>query len=162
MGERRDEEMRAGEPLRVISDVVTFLATAEQTGGAFALYCSETPPGAGVPPHRHAGVSEVCLVLAGEYAFLCGEAIVRATAGDCVRIPAGAVHAFTNTGRGPGRLLVAAGPGAGFERFCRAVGAPAGAEEEARAAGPGEVARLIGAAALYGIEILPPDGAGHS
>ncbi|HMQ33332.1 MAG TPA: cupin domain-containing protein [Chloroflexaceae bacterium] len=162
MGERQDGGAQAGGTLRVISDVVTFLATAEQTGGAFALYSSETPPGAGVPPHRHAGVSEVCLVLAGEYTFLVGEALVRATAGDSVRIPAGVVHAFTNTGRAPGRLLVAAGPGGRFEQFCRAVGAPAGAGQGPPAAGPGEVARLIAAAADYGIEILPPAGASHS
>lgn len=154
MVNRRGDTAEAAE-LRVISDLVTFLATSEQTDGAFTLFRSVTPPGAGVPPHRHAGVSEVCLVEAGEYTFLRSETIQRVGAGEVVCITAGEIHAFTNTGRVPGQLLVIAAPGVGVEAFCRAAGALAAQRpDDGPAGGPG-IAHLIAIAAQHGIELLP-------
>lgn len=152
----------AGAELRVISDLVTILASAEQTGGSLTLYHSVTPPGAGVPPHRHPGVSEVCLVLAGEYTFLRSEAIEGVGAGEVVCIGAGEVHAFTNTGRAPGQLLVVAAPGGGVERFFREAGAPPGPEPGTGRPRPPDIARLIAIAARHGIEFLPREDAGRT
>lgn len=146
--------------LRVISDLVTFLATTEQTGGAFTLYRSVTPPGAGVPPHIHPGVSEVCLVVAGEYTFLRAETIRRVGVGEVVCIAGDEVHAYTNTGRTPAQLLVVAAPGHGVEGFCRAVGEPAHDSLDGAPPGPPDIARLIAIAAQYGIALLPPSRAG--
>lgn len=150
----------AGTELRVISDLVTFLATSEQTGGAFTLYRSVTPPGAGVPPHCHPGVSEVCLVIAGEYTFLRAETILRVVAGEVVCVPGGEVHAFTNTGRTPGQLLVVAAPGQGIEGFFRAAGALSAATPPEEPPAPPDTAHLIALAALHGIELLPQPRAG--
>lgn len=160
MGTQRDDTGAQGAGLRVISDIVTFLATSEQTGGAFTMYRSVTPPGAGVPPHTHPGVSEVCLVVAGEYTFLRAETIQRVGAGEVVCIAAGELHAFTNTGRAPGQLLVVAAPGHGVEGFCLAVGEPPGEEPADAPPGPPDIARLIAVAARHGIELLPPGRAG--
>jgi quercetin dioxygenase-like cupin family protein len=154
MASRRGETAENAE-LRVISDLVTFLATSEQTGGALTLYRSITPPGAGVPPHRHAGVSEICLVEAGEYTFLRSETLRRVQAGEVVCITPGELHAFTNTGRVPGQLLVIAAPGADVEAFCRAAGALAKDRPDDAPASRPDIAQLISVAAQHGIELLP-------
>jgi mannose-6-phosphate isomerase-like protein (cupin superfamily) len=161
MVSRRGDTAEAAE-LRVISDLVTFLATSEQTDGAFTLFRSVTPPGAGVPPHRHAGVSEVCLVEAGEYTFLRSETIQRVGAGEVVCIVGGEIHAFTNTGRVPGQLLVIAAPGADVEAFCRAAGALVGDRPDDAPTSRPDIAQLISVAAQHGIELLPrsPPGLG--
>jgi len=42
---------KTGETYRVVMDAVTFIARAENTGGAYSLFETTTPPGAGAPPH---------------------------------------------------------------------------------------------------------------
>lgn len=44
-------------------DVVTIKLTGQETGGAFALLETVTPPGAGPPPHVHHREDETFYVL---------------------------------------------------------------------------------------------------
>lgn len=60
----------------------------------FEQWCA---PGSGAPAHLHA-VEEVLQVIAGQADVRVGDEQQALSAGDAVTIPAGAVHAFTNTG----------------------------------------------------------------
>lgn len=72
-----------------------FLATGEQTGGAFALVDEQAMQGEAVPLHVHREDVESLYVLEGEIAFYLGDQPpVRAGAGAFVHVPAGAVHGF--------------------------------------------------------------------
>ena len=42
-----------GKTLWVVDELMTFKATAEDTGGAYSLTDSLVPPGGGPPPHIH-------------------------------------------------------------------------------------------------------------
>ncbi|NWG18739.1 MAG: cupin domain-containing protein [Chloroflexi bacterium] len=154
MTEMRQSSIQASEQFQVISDLVTFLITVEQTTGGFLLYSSVTPAGAGVPPHRHAGIREIVLVVAGEYTFFREETILHASVGDIVDISAGEVHSFTNTGHVPGRLLVIAAPGRCIEEFFRDVGVVHTGDLETTSS-QDEIARFVEHAARHGIEMLP-------
>jgi quercetin dioxygenase-like cupin family protein len=72
-----------------------FLATGEQTGGAFALVDEQAKSGDSVPLHRHEDDMESFYVLDGEIMFFIGDQPgVRAGAGSFAHLPAGTVHGF--------------------------------------------------------------------
>lgn len=74
--------------------VLEFLATGEETGGAFALFEARGLPGMEPPPHLHTREDETYYLLAGELSFTVGERTFRATRGDFVFLPRGVRHAF--------------------------------------------------------------------
>lgn len=71
-----------------------FLATGDETAGAFALVDEQAMRGEAVPLHVHPDDVESFYVLDGEISFFLGEGMVRAGAGSFVHVPAGAVHGF--------------------------------------------------------------------
>ena len=72
-----------------------FLATGEQTGGAFALVDEQAKRGESVPLHRHLDDMESFYVLEGEITLYVGDQPgVRATAGSFAHLPGGTVHGF--------------------------------------------------------------------
>ena len=72
-----------------------FLATGEQTGGAFALVDERATRGESVPLHRHPDDMESFDVLDGELSLYIGdEPGVRAGAGSFAHLPGGTVHGF--------------------------------------------------------------------
>ena len=143
-------EAGEGRTLRVISDVVTVKASAEDTGGAYSLFETSTPPGGGTPPHYQRYEDEAFYVLEGRCGFRFGEDTVEITEGGYAFVPRGTVHAFTNAGDGPLRMIVLVTPGGIHEKFFAEVG-----EDPATPAGPPDIAKLLAAAPKYGIEILP-------
>lgn len=98
----------------------TIRLTAEQTGGRLGCFESEIPAGEGPPFHIHDDADEFFRVLDGQFAFWCGDAQVRLSAGGVICVPRGAVHRFQNIGDAAGRLMVVMTPG-GFEGFFPAV-----------------------------------------
>lgn len=155
MNDEQSVEPALGQQLRVISDTVTFMVTASQSDRAFAIYSSLTPPGAGMPPHRHWGFREFHLIVAGEYTFLRSETILTARPGDMIAIRAGEIHSYTNTGRAQAEVLVIAMPGLALERFYRATGVTPGERGDTGATGPPDIRRFIAVAAAHGIELMP-------
>lgn len=141
----------AEETWRVIDDVVTFKVTTDQTHQTFALFATQTPPGAGTPPHRHPGEDEAFYVLEGNYTFVVNDAPRVLHAHQAVYVPAGAVHAYTNTGATQGRMLIINTPGLAHERFFRLAGVPVSAAPT----NPPNIARIVAIADECGIEILP-------
>jgi quercetin dioxygenase-like cupin family protein len=73
----------------------SFLATGEQTGGAFALVDERATRGESVPLHRHPDDMESFYVVEGEITLFVGdEPGVRAGAGSFAHLPGGTVHGF--------------------------------------------------------------------
>ncbi len=150
----------AGKSYRVISDIVTFIATGEDTGGAYAMFEVRTPPGTGVPPHIEHNDDETFYVLEGQYIFKIGNEEHRLGPGDYARIIRGTPHGFRIIGETAGRTLVMTMPGGVHEHFFAEAGVPVddplnpGAPD-----GPPGFDRVMAACVKYGIEMLPPSAA---
>ena len=140
-------ERGEGRQLRLITDLVTIKATTADTGDAFALFETETPPAGGCPPHRQRYDDEAFFVLDGRYAFLAGDEQVELGPGGYLYVPRGTVHAFTNVGSTTARMLVLVAPGGIHQQFLDEVGDRAG-----RAAWEADINRLLEVAPKYGIE----------
>jgi quercetin dioxygenase-like cupin family protein len=88
---------RPGEAeLRWMGETSTyFLATGEQTDGAFCLVDERAVKGESVPLHRHDQDMESFYVLEGELTLFVGDGPgVLAPAGSFAHVPAGVVHGF--------------------------------------------------------------------
>jgi quercetin dioxygenase-like cupin family protein len=82
--------------LRWMSETSTqFLATGEQTGGAFCLVDERASRGESVPLHKHSEDMESFYVLEGEVTLYVGDGPgVLAPAGSFAHVPGGTVHGF--------------------------------------------------------------------
>ncbi|CRK57133.1 Uncharacterized conserved protein, contains double-stranded beta-helix domain [Alloactinosynnema sp. L-07] len=73
----------------------TWLARAEDTGGAYSLLDVRARPGSEPPPHTHTYEDEAALVITGDVTFHVGEQTMHATDGQFVYLPRGLQHHFT-------------------------------------------------------------------
>ena len=76
-----------GRQFTVVGSVMTYKATAEQTGGAYSLAVEITPPHGGLPLHVHHREDEAMYILDGEYEIQCGNQLFHVTAGTFVFLP---------------------------------------------------------------------------
>lgn len=131
-----------------LSQRQTILATAEETGGAFALVEETVRAGLEPPPHIHTREDEAFYVIDGDVDFHVGDRTLHATPGTFVYLPRGVPHAFAV--RTPtARLLVLLAPG-GFERFFAGLARPL--VDDPAPPTPEEFGRLLATAPTYGIE----------
>jgi mannose-6-phosphate isomerase-like protein (cupin superfamily) len=92
-----------------------FLADGDETGDRYCVSEWWLEPGdSGPGPHSHDGNEELFYVLEGTMTFRAGEDLVDAAPGTFLRIPAGVVHDFYNTGDARAGVLNVYIPG-GFE-----------------------------------------------
>jgi quercetin dioxygenase-like cupin family protein len=105
-----------------MGEKVSYLATADDTNGAFTFCEIATRPDGGPPPHKHAVMDEIFYVIEGRHDFLVGDKTETLEAGDALYIPAGTMHTFSNKSAATGRLLDIHTPG-GFEKFFDEIGA---------------------------------------
>lgn len=140
----------------VLGNLVRFLARSPETGGAYSLAEGSFRPGNGAPPNRHPGDDESFYVLEGTFAFVVDGSTRTVTAGDFVRVPNGAVHAFKNVGDDVGRLLIVNTPGRVHDAFFSEVGTPLppGTREMPPPGGPPDIPRVIEIGRKTGIEFL--------
>jgi quercetin dioxygenase-like cupin family protein len=135
---------------------MTFLATGEETGGAFFLAEIEVAPGGGTPPHIHDREDEAFHLLEGSLTIQVGANTITASAGDFAFLPRGIAHSFRNTGDGCAKALVLTTP-AGLEGFFAEVFDPA---TDRLATPPPQskdlIPRALAAAPKYGLKLLPP------
>lgn len=137
-------------------ELMTFLATSKETGGAFFLAEVCVAPGAGAPPHIHGREDESFQMLEGTLTIQVGEDTITARTGDFAYLPRGIAHSFKNTGEGNAKVLVLTTPG-GLEGFFEEVFEPV----TDRAAAPPPlnkelIGRAMAAGPRYGLELLPP------
>ena len=145
-----------GPTYRVANDLVTFKALAADTNGAYSLFETRTEPGQGIPRHRQRYEDEAFWVLEGIYTFRIDNRTVTLDAGSYAYVPRGMLHAYTNSGDAPARMLILVTPGGIHERFFAEVGELI--EDRSvppEPAGPPDLPRLFSIAQKYGIEILP-------
>jgi mannose-6-phosphate isomerase-like protein (cupin superfamily) len=119
-------------------------ASAESTGGSFAVFEESEP--VDTPLHVHQHEDELFYVLEGEHVFQVGEREHRAGPGELVFAPRGVPHSQRRVVPRVGRTLVLTAP-AGLEGFFREL---ADADRDG-ALGPEAYAR---ASARYGITWL--------
>ncbi len=143
----------------LLGNLLTFHAFPSETGDRYTLVEIKTAPGAGAPPNHHAGEDECFFVLEGQFEFLVDGQTISATAGDFVKIPDGAVHAFTCTGDRPGRLIGINAPGLMHDIFFTQAGEamPDGTTEVPAPDGPPDIPAIMAVANKAGMTILPPE-----
>ncbi|MQX14023.1 cupin domain-containing protein [Sinorhizobium terangae] len=95
---------------------VVIHATAAETGGAFGMWETFTPPGHGPAPHTHTRETEVFRVIRGLYRFQCGDDEFDAPPGTVVVLPPHVRHAWRNISDEPGQMFGTVIPG-GFEQL---------------------------------------------
>ncbi len=136
-------------------ELMTFLITGEETGGAFFMAEISVVPGGGTPPHIHSREDEAFRLIEGTLTIQVGGDTITASAGDFVFLPRGIAHSFKNTGDGYAKALVLITP-AGLEGFFTEVFTSAA---DRSVAPPIAMEKLIGralaAAPKYGLELLP-------
>lgn len=94
---------------------VKFIASSEDTNGAWSLVELTEIPGYHTNLHRHNHTSEAFYVLEGVLTVKINDKTTEYQAGSYVLIPPGTAHAQGNRGKTPVRVLLTMTPG-GFER----------------------------------------------
>ncbi|MCA1404120.1 cupin domain-containing protein [Ensifer sp. IC3342] len=95
---------------------VVIHATAAETGGAFGMWETFTPPAHGPAPHTHTRETEVFRVIRGLYRFQCGDEEFDAPPGSVVVLPPDVQHGWRNISDEPGQIFGTVIPG-GFEQL---------------------------------------------
>tara|TARA_E500000318_G_scaffold5598_1_gene5695 strand:- start:18850 stop:19326 length:477 start_codon:yes stop_codon:yes gene_type:complete len=143
-------------------DIYRFLATAEDTDGAYALWHATIPPGGGPPFHVHENEDERFDILTGSLRFRVGDQELDAFAGDSVLTRRGVPHTFANLTDEPVYALIHVTPG-GMERmfheFGKLVDSP---DEVPDPVTKEQIDQIIKVAKRYGIEVLGPPIGGVS
>jgi mannose-6-phosphate isomerase-like protein (cupin superfamily) len=105
------------------SILITQLATAEETGGAFDLVLGNMRSGTEPPPHVHTREHEFFYVLDGKLDVYIEDKVFQVGPGECAFLPLGRPHAFLI--RSPEiRMLTLITPG-GFMKAVAPMAAPA-------------------------------------
>lgn len=130
-----------------------FLATGDQTGGAFSLLDEQATRGESVPLHLHRHDMESFYVLQGEITLYIGDQPgVRAAAGSFAHIPGGTVHGFRIESE-TARYLILTTPRHGeFYRAITLASRPGGLPPLESIEG----SRIKRASREYGIEFVGP------
>ncbi len=136
-------------------NLMTFLATGKETGGAYFLSEISVPPGGGPPPHIHHREDESFHVLEGELTIQVGEDTITALPGDFATLPRGIAHSFKNNGDSPVKALVLIAP-AGLENYFAEVFDPTVDRSVPPPPSKELIARARAAAPRYGLVLLPP------
>ena len=140
--------------------LMTFLATAEDTQGEFALIEAVARRGNDPPPHIHHREEETFYVLEGEMTFSVGGQTIKATPGTMVCLPRQVAHSFVIDSEQV-RMLILLTP-AGFEGWFKEFGVPAPAMTlPPQIEVPySDIQRMLEAGPRYGIEFVKPERGG--
>jgi quercetin dioxygenase-like cupin family protein len=134
--------------------LMTFLATAEDTEGKFALIESVGRKGNAPPPHIHHREDESFYVLEGEMTVSIGDRTVKAAPGTLVTVPRDTVHSFVIESEEL-RVLTLLTP-AGMEGWFKEFSVPATAMTLPPPAEPSysDIHKMLAAAPRFGIEFV--------
>jgi quercetin dioxygenase-like cupin family protein len=136
-----------------VGELITVLAGAEQTGGAFGLMESVFARGAEPPPHVHHREDESFFVLEGDLTVRVGDDIFSAAPGSFVFCPRDVPHLLTLHSEQV-RALTLVTPG-GLESFFVELGEPASGRRTLPADLPEpDLERVVTLAGNYGAEVL--------
>jgi len=138
--------------------LMTFLATAEDTQGQFALIEAVARKGNAPPPHMHHREDEIFYVVEGEITASVGNKTIKATPGTLVFMPRDVVHSFAIESEQV-RMLVLLTP-AGMEGWFKEFSVPAPAMTLPPVAEVpfSEIQRMLAVAPKFGLEFALPKG----
>lgn len=115
-----------------------------------AIFENLTPPGFGVPPHRHEHEDESFYILQGTITFeVEGAGLQRLGPGGYAFGPRGLWHSFRNEGTELANMLVTVTPGSNLLRMFA---------ELSKLSMPPDPATVGAITARYGVHMLPPPG----
>jgi quercetin dioxygenase-like cupin family protein len=136
--------------------LMTFLATSEDTQGKFSLIEAVARRGNDPPPHIHHREEETFYVLEGEMTFSVGGQTIKATPGTMICLPRNVAHSFVIDSEQV-RMLILLTP-AGFEGWFKEFGVPAPAMTlPLHVEVPyNDLQRMLEAGPRYGIEFVSP------
>jgi len=138
-------------------DILTFLATTEETDGAYFMLEDALPPGAGVPTHIHHDQAETFYIVEGELEMMLDGEVRQATAGDFLHVSKGSPHSFTNRSQSLVKLLATYVPAGNAEKFYReAMDETTNRNATPPSADGAMIQRMMAAAERNGFEFLPP------
>jgi len=149
----------SGDQVWVVDELIRFIATGHETGGAYTLTESMVLPNGGPPMHVHQREDEAFWVLEGELEVIVGEQAFTVPTGGYVQLPRGVPHRFLNRAATPARFLTLLVP-AGAEGFFQEVGVPYVEGEDPPLEDPAHIAAIHDAVGNYGIELLFDDDLG--
>ena len=135
-----------------LGELLTMVATADQTGGAFSLMHERLPRGAEPPPHVHRREDEAFYVLDGALTVRVGDDTFAASPGSFVFCPRDVPHLLT-VEADEVRMLTLCTPG-GVERLFVELGEPAPTRTLPPPGVEPDVERIVTLAAHYGAEVL--------
>ena len=137
--------------------LMTFLATAEDTQGQFALIEAVARRGNVPPPHIHHREEETFYVLEGEMAVSVGDRAIKAKPGTMVCLPRDVKHSFAIESEQL-RMLILLTP-AGMEGWFKEFSAPAPAMTLPPAAEVpySEIQKMLEVGPRYGLEFVLPE-----
>jgi len=105
-----------GQKVKLRSSTFRFIATDQNTAGAFGVTEAVIKHGSEPPRHIHHFQAEGFYVLDGEMVFQVAGQTYSAGTGDFIFLPRGIAHAYRVNGDGTARVLIFSGP-PGLERF---------------------------------------------
>lgn len=108
MSQRKIKVIQPDDQVRVMfgaGDEYRFLATGNDTDGAYFLVEATVPPGGGPPPHIQTREEEAFYILEGELTFYSENGAIEARPGTYLNIPKGAKHSFRNNTDKPAKML---------------------------------------------------------
>ena len=82
----------------IFKDTITFLKTADETGGTYSEYRVTLMPGGGNPPHIHKRFVETFTALEGNLGLKLGQETRILRPGESYAVPTGTIHNFFNPG----------------------------------------------------------------
>ncbi len=135
-----------------LGELLTLVATAEQTGGAFSLVEEWLPRGAEPPPHVHHREDESFFVLDGSLTVRVGGALFPAGRGSFVHCPRDVPHLLTVESDAV-RMLTLCTPGGVESMFVR-LGRPAPTRTIPVGEPEPDLERVATLAGHYGAEVL--------
>ncbi len=142
----------------LLGNLLTFHAFPEETGNKYTVVEIKAAPGAGAPPNHHAGEDECFFILEGRFEFFLDGETIQTGPGDFIKVPDGAVHAFSCTSETPGRMICVNAPGLMHDTFFTEAGdaMPDGTTEVPKPDGPPDIPAIMAVANKVGMTILAP------
>jgi quercetin dioxygenase-like cupin family protein len=140
-----DADTARGQSFQVFGQTITERITAEDSGGSYCVMEELSPPGTGVPPHRHSREDEIVQVLEGTFEVFLDGVISVVSAGATLHFARGTRHGFRNIGPSDGRTLWFITPGTATQAFLRTL--------STFPEGPPDIVRLQALHAAFGIEM---------
>ncbi|MBD2430792.1 MULTISPECIES: cupin domain-containing protein [Fischerella] len=110
-----------GSTYLALGDLYTFLATGEDTGGAYSITEVLMQPQSVIPSHRHDQADEAHYILEGEIEYQLEDQTIIAYSGTFLNFPKNQYHGFKNIGSNPAKILMIITP-SGAEQFFSEMG----------------------------------------